>query len=186
MKEICENIIDIVNNSIGADASKIEIEILEKPADDLLCISITDNGTGMDSTLLKQITDPFYTTRKWKKTGMGIPLLQHHAELSGGRLSITSRPGEGTKVTAYFGLTHIDRQPLGDIAGTLLLFLTSNPEIHFVFQQTTSVGKFTLDSLEIQEALGGIKLNRPEARDILKEYINNNLEDIDAIPSTIF
>lgn len=181
MKEICENIIDIVNNSISAGATTIKIEIQELPQKDLLTLAITDNGKGMDRVTLDRIADPFYTTKKGKKVGMGTSLLKYHAELTGGHFYISSKSGSGTKVIAEFGLTHLDRQPLGDITGTLMLFLTSNPTLHLIYKHTTAISTFTLDSIELQEALGGIALNKPELRPILMEFITNNLQEIGVI-----
>lgn len=179
MKEICENIIDIVNNSIRAKATNIKIEIQENTDTDTLSLAITDNGSGMDRVTLGRIADPFYTTKQGKKTGMGTSLLKYHAELTGGHFYISSESGKGTKVIAEFGLTHVDRQPLGDITGTLLLFLTAHPEIHLRYKHTTPSGTFNLDSFELQEALG-VKLNSSGVRPVIKEFIENNLIEIGA------
>lgn len=179
MKEICENIIDIVNNSIRAEATNIKIEIHENQKSDTLTLAITDNGSGMDRVTLNRIADPFYTTKEGKKTGMGTSLLKYHAELTGGHFFITSDSGKGTKVIAEFGLTHMDRQPLGDITGTLLLFLTGHPDILFKYKHKASKGTFVLNSAELKEVLG-MELNTPGVRPIIKEYIENNLEEIGA------
>lgn len=176
MKEICENIIDIVNNSIGAGATVVEIEVEENTASDLLILSISDNGKGIDPDTLSNISDPFYTTKKEKKIGMGTSLLKFHAELTGGDFIIESYPGKGTLVRATFGLSHVDRQPLGDITGTLLLFLSGNPGLHLIYKHTTDAGSFTFDSLEVKDALGGVKLSSPEVRNILKDFIQSNLD----------
>ena len=175
MKEICENIIDIVNNSIVAGATNIEIEISEDVAGDILRISIKDNGKGIEPDQLQRISDPFFTSKAKRRIGMGTSLLKFHAELTGGEFSIQSKPGEGTGVFASFGLSHVDRQPLGDISGTLLMFLTANPNVSITYRHVTDHGSFGFDSAELKDALGGVQLNRPEVRNILKEYISSNL-----------
>ncbi|PID93807.1 MAG: ATP-binding protein [Bacteroidetes bacterium] len=174
MKEICEHIVDIVNNSIRAEADHVVIAIEEQPQHNTMTLTITDNGTGMDQETLNRISDPFFTTKKGKKTGMGTSLLKYHAELTGGTFSIVSTLSKGTRVSATFGLNHIDRQPLGDIIGTLLLFLTGHPEVHLIYTHSTPNGSFTLDSKELTEALG-VPLNSNGVRPILKEFIKNNL-----------
>jgi anti-sigma regulatory factor (Ser/Thr protein kinase) len=179
MKEICENIIDIVNNSIRAEATLIKIEVHENKKADTMTLAITDNGTGMDRITLNRIADPFYTTKQGKKTGLGTSLLKYHAELTGGHFFISSESGKGTKVIAEFGLKHIDRQPLGDITGTLLLFLTGHPDIQFKYNHITGKGTFKLDSFELSEALE-MKLNSPGVRPVIKEFIENNLKEIGA------
>ncbi|MCF8364565.1 MAG: ATP-binding protein [Bacteroidales bacterium] len=178
MKEICENIIDIVNNSIVAGATKIEIEIGEEVAGDVLRISIKDNGKGIEPDQLQRISDPFFTSKAKRRIGMGTSLLKFHAELTGGEFSIQSEQGKGTRVDVRLGLTHIDRQPLGDLSGTLNMLLISNPEIHFIYHQYTDKGSFSFDSAEISDALGGLRLNHPEVRVVLNEFIQNNLDTL--------
>ena len=74
MKELSLNILDIVENSIKAEAELVKIEISE--SDELLSITITDDGTGMDEETLRSVTDPFYTTRTTRKVGMGMSWMQ--------------------------------------------------------------------------------------------------------------
>ncbi|MFA7636280.1 MAG: ATP-binding protein, partial [Monoglobales bacterium] len=62
MKELSLHILDIVQNSIKADAKNIEIIIDENTADNLLTIEIIDNGCGMSEEFLKRVKDPFVTT----------------------------------------------------------------------------------------------------------------------------
>lgn len=176
MKEICEHIIDIVNNSIAAGTTIVEIEIRVEKAKDKLFVMIRDNGKGIDPHLLQNISDPFFTSKLKKKIGMGTSLLKFHAELSGGEFSIQSEPGIGTRVLASFGLSHIDRQPLGDLSGTLLMFLTANPKVRLIYKHLTENGSFGFDSAEIVDALGGVPLNRPEVRSCLKEFLSSNLD----------
>ena len=57
MKELSLNILDIVENSTKAKAELVKIEIFE--SDELLSITITDDGTGMDEETLRSVTDPF-------------------------------------------------------------------------------------------------------------------------------
>ena len=68
MKELSLNILDIAENSTKAKAELIEIEIIEK--EELLTITIKDDGTGMSEDTLKSVSDPFYTTRTTRKVGM--------------------------------------------------------------------------------------------------------------------
>lgn len=172
------NILDIVQNSIRAGASEISAEITESKLRDTLIISITDNGSGIDKTILDKVTDPFFTTRTTRKTGMGLPLLKHHANMAGGDLKIVSEVNKGTRVTATFSLTNIDRQPLGDIAGVLIILIASNPEINFLYTHKTDIGKYRFSSRETQEFLGADTLNDYELLKMVKEMINGNLRDI--------
>ena len=131
MKDLSSHMMDIVQNSIRAEASWIQIRICEDPEADLFLIEIQDNGCGMDEATLARVRDPFFTSRTVRKVGLGIPLLQQNAERTGGKVSIVSQPGQGTTLTARFGHSHLDRPPLGDVAETLTLLAAANPAIHF-------------------------------------------------------
>ena len=90
MNNLSMHILDIVQNSISANATKIEIRIRENLKKNLLDILIKDNGEGMDDEFLAQVTDPYTTTRTTRKIGMGIPLLKHSAEQSNGYIKVYS------------------------------------------------------------------------------------------------
>lgn len=180
MKEIVDHIIDIVNNSISAGAQNIIIDLQESVKDDYLIISIIDDGKGIGDNTIKNITDPFFTTKKDKKVGLGISLLKYHAELADGSFQIKSELNKGTAIIASFKLSHIDRQPMGDIANTIILLITSHPSIHFVYKHQTDNGTFRLDTLEIKDIIYDICKNNI-MRMSLKEYIEDKLNQIKTI-----
>ena len=72
MLELSLHVLDIVNNSVKAGASLIEITVNEDICHNLLTISIQDNGCGMDEEFLRHVLDPFQTTRTTRKVGMGL------------------------------------------------------------------------------------------------------------------
>lgn len=171
MRELSLNVLDIAQNSIVADATLVSVIIEE--TDGMLRITIGDNGRGMTAEQLEQIRDPFYTTRTTRRVGMGIPLFRMAAEMAGGALSIESEVGVGTTVTASFRLDHIDRMPLGDIAGTMESLIQLNPTIDFLYRHTVDDATFELDTRELREVLGDVPLSEP---DILA-WISENLEE---------
>jgi nitrogen-specific signal transduction histidine kinase/CheY-like chemotaxis protein len=62
-----------------------------------VCLSIADNGEGMDAQTLARATEPFFTTKGvGKGTGLGLAMVHGLAEQSGGKLTLASRPGAGT------------------------------------------------------------------------------------------
>lgn len=81
MKDLASHILDIVQNSIRAEATKVEIKVTEDQEKDGLVIEITDNGSGMDEAALARVRDPFFTSRTVRKVGLGIPLLQQNANV---------------------------------------------------------------------------------------------------------
>ena len=178
MKDLSLHILDIVQNSIRAKAQLIEIEITELPKENQLIITIADDGTGMNSEQLKQAIDPFYTSRTTRKVGLGLSLFKQNAEQTGGSFNIESESEKGTKVTAIFGLKHLDRPIMGDLVGTLLLLICSSEETDYVFKHQTPSGEFVLDTRELKQTLENVPLNHPEVRSFLKEMLQENLEQI--------
>jgi PAS domain S-box-containing protein len=71
-------------------------------AGDYLCVSVTDNGAGMDEETLRRAMEPFFTTKGvGKGTGLGLPMVHGMAEQSGGTLLLKSKPGQGTSAELY-------------------------------------------------------------------------------------
>ena len=64
-----------------------------------ICLSVSDQGEGMDAETLARATEPFFTTKGiGKGTGLGLSMVHGLAEQSGGRLRITSQQNQGTTV----------------------------------------------------------------------------------------
>jgi signal transduction histidine kinase len=59
-------------------------------------ITITDHGKGMDKATRDRIFEPFFSTKK-RGTGLGLAIVKQIVELHGGRISVASEPGEGSK-----------------------------------------------------------------------------------------
>ncbi len=90
------------------------------PAGRYVRLAVVDNGEGMDEAVLARATEPFYTTKGiGKGTGLGLPMVHGLAEQSGGRMTLYSRPGHGTRVDIW--LPQADalglRDPAPDPAG---------------------------------------------------------------------
>lgn len=178
MNNISMHILDIVQNSISAKANLIEIYIHEKIKQNVLIVTVKDNGTGMDEEFLVQVTDPYTTSRTTRKVGLGIPLLEHSAKQSNGYIKVYSEKGTGTIIQATFQHDHIDRPPLGDLSGTIVLLVAANPEIDFKYIHHLNNNKYEFSTKEIKEVLGDIKISDPKIRKYLKELIDENIKDL--------
>ena len=174
MREIALNILDIAENSVKAKATLVEITVTAE--NNVLTVTITDNGVGMSKDFLERVTDPFTTTRTTRKVGMGIPLFKEAAETTGGSFSIDSEPGAGTVVKASFVIDSIDRAPLGDVAESAVTLLRE--DIDFVWVYTVEDKSFTFDTREIKAELGGIPIDSPEIISFLKDMLKENIESI--------
>ncbi len=177
MEELSLHILDIVQNSITAGAKLIDVAVVEDNESDELTITVTDNGKGMPEDMVKNVTDPFTTGRTTRRVGLGIPLLKLAAEMTGGCLSIESEVGKGTKICATFGLSHIDRQPLGDMASTMHQLIIMNENTDFLYTHKVNSNEFLLDTRQVKELLGGVSLSTHEVMVWLLEYLKEN-EDL--------
>ena len=179
MPEISLNILDVAENSVRAEASLVEITVSVQPGKDTLTVVIKDDGCGMTPEQVSQVTDPFFTTRTTRKVGLGIPFYKYAAESTGGSFSIQSELGKGTRVTAVFGLSHIDRMPLGDITSTIHNLIIYHPDTDFIYTYQYDDSSFTLDTRQMREILDGIPLNAPEVSDYILEYLTENKQATD-------
>ena len=178
MTEISLYVLDIAQNSIRENASLIEINVEADEKLDVLTIIIKDNGCGMSDEQLKQVIDPFFTTRTTRKIGLGISFFKAAAESTGGTFNISSQLNVGTIVKATFGLSHIDRMPLGDMAATMHTLITFNYQIDFIFKYKINNCQFVLDTKSLREILEDISFNTPEVSKYIKEYLIENISEV--------
>ena len=178
--EISLNILDIVQNSISARASVIDIAVnIDNSADELTVI-INDNGVGMNDEELSKAVDPFYTARKTRNLGLGVPFFKAASEMTGGSFEISSEKGKGTEVKAVFVLSSIDRMPLGDMTDTVLSLISSNCSIDFIYNYSVDERHFTLDTRQLKKILGKVPLNLPEVTGYLTRYLDDNTAEVNS------
>ena len=180
MLELALHILDIVENSVRAGATLVRVLIRENRAKDLFLMRITDNGSGMTPEERQRALDPFYTTKKVRRVGLGLPMLSDAADRTGGKMTLRSKLGTGTVVEAAFGLSHIDRQPMGNIVSTLITIIVGNPGIDLLYRHEVDGRTYLLDTREIRKELEDVPLNHPEVTGFLREHITEGLSDIGA------
>ncbi len=178
LPEISLNILDISENSVSAQATEIKIRVCVNMRQNLLTVQIVDNGKGMDEETLKRVTDPFYTTRKTRRIGLGIPFFKQEAECTGGTFSIFSEPGKGTEIEAVFCMDNIDCMPLGNLNETVYSLIIMHSDIDFYYQYQVNEAEFHLDTKEMRKMLGDVPFSIPEVSSFLREYLEENESDI--------
>lgn len=154
MEELSLHILDIVENSINAKATKVDIKVDINREKNLITIEVIDNGKGMDEKTLENVRDPFFTTRTTRKVGLGVSFLDEIAELTGGSLDIESKLGIGTTIRLKLPLDHPDRPPLGDIISTLMTLLVTNSQVLIVYRETRNGKTWEFNSKDVEELLG--------------------------------
>jgi len=179
MKTIDLHIIDIVHNSIRAGATQIEIGLQVYKMQNKIIVTIKDDGCGMNKSTLDAIKNSFFSSRKERKTGMGIALLEFHAKQAGGSFSIESEPGKGTIVKAEFQEDNVDRQPLGDVPLCIATFICQYDKINFVFKYADDSNSFCISTNEVLEVFDGIDINNSNVIKSISELIRQSLKYID-------
>jgi hypothetical protein len=170
MRELSMHILDALENGLDAGATCVELIIQEDHATDLLAITVRDNGRGMDQTQLQRVYDPFFTTRRTRHVGLGVPLFKAAAERCNGDLVVRSESGKGTTLHATFQRSHIDRAPLGNIVSTLLaVILRDRCALHYV--HSCDGERFEFHTDEIEAELADVPLSHPAVRRWLRDFL---------------
>ena len=178
MRDLSLHILDLMQNSIRAQAALVKLDVSLSEAG-LLTVVIEDDGTGMSQELLARVTSPFATTRTTRKVGLGIPMMAENCRLAGGDLRIESELGRGTVLTATLDTKSIDCLPLGDLPGTVTSLVTMNPDRpDFALHCQSPRGEMLFDTREIRAALQGVALNEPEIAAWMQESLREEIEPI--------
>lgn len=132
----------------------------------------------MNRDTANKVLDPFFTTRKVRNVGLGLPLFEHAAKTANGHLSVKTETGKGTHVLAQFMHSHIDRQPLGSMSETITVLIAGNPDIDFFYTHKNDGRIFTLDTRDIKKELEDVPINNTEVLKLIRENIEEGLKEI--------
>ncbi|WP_027364043.1 ATP-binding protein [Desulfotruncus alcoholivorax] len=177
MEELSQHLLDVAVNSLEAGATEITININENMRANTLQIEVTDNGPGITKADIARVKDPFYTTKNNKRVGLGIPLFMEAVERCGGSFDIQAQSQQGTVVTATFPHNHLDRVPLGDVAGTLITLLAAN-DFDFQYCHRYNDKSFYFNTRDFRVLLRDIPVKTPEIMVWLKNYLHNNIMEL--------
>lgn len=107
---------NVIDNAVGAikDHGDIWIRIKLDDFKKHLILEIEDNGVGMDEETCRKTFDPFFTTKPvGQGTGLGMSIAHKIIKSHQGEISVTSKPGVGTKFTIKLPLK-LDREVLNN------------------------------------------------------------------------
>ncbi|MGB9866649.1 MAG: ATP-binding protein [Bacillota bacterium] len=176
MQEICLHLLDIVQNSLEAGATRIEIRVREHRQ--WLEVVIRDNGRGMPVEMAERAFDPFVTGRTTRKVGLGLPLVKQAAELTGGFVKVESEPGRGTEVRMNFNTASVDCMPFGDMGSTIRVIIACNPNVDLEYVHEVDGKRFSLSTPQMRQVLQEVPLNHPMVLKWIKEYVDDGLAEI--------
>ena len=157
MRDLSLHLLDLIENSLRASASVITVtfDVCEKS--DCVTVRIDDNGNGFTAPH-EAVLSPFYTTKKGKRTGLGLSLLRESAEQAGGKLEIGQSDLGGARVSVSMQLSHPDRRPIGDLGATFSAMSCASPNIDFRLQVRTGRGSFEVSTRELAGRMDPHKL----------------------------
>ncbi len=99
---------NILNNAAqameGRKAASIMVSSGWLQAEGEVFLTIADNGPGLEPAMLENLFRPFFTTKE-NGTGLGLYLARQILDEHGGRLLVSSPPGEGVSVSLRFKKT---------------------------------------------------------------------------------
>ncbi len=171
MRDLSLYILDLTMNSIRAQATLVEMNVIEFKQKNLLMIKVKDNGQGMSEEMIGRVRDPFFTTRTTRKVGLGIPLLTAMASRCEGEVFIDSKIGVGTTVTLKIRLDHIDRPPFGDIHNTLISLIYLEPIIDFNYTHRSNECEYQFKTQSIKQVIGDVPINHSAIIEWMKKEL---------------
>ncbi len=175
MQDLAMQTLEILMNSVGAKAGRVILRIRESEHDNRIDIEVEDNGCGMSPEMVQKVTDPFTTSRKTRKVGLGVAFMKGLTEQCSGSFDIQSTVGVGTTVRASIQKDHIDAPPMGDLGEMIMYVIQADENVDLEFYYTTDNGNFEFLSEQVRQELDGVSLLEPEILLWIKEYINEGV-----------
>ncbi len=102
-QQLKQVILNLLLNGLEAMAKGGVLEVSTRVQDQELILKIHDTGCGIDPLHQQSIWDPFFTTKE-RGMGLGLAIVKGIVERHGGRISLSSVPGEGTSVEIWLGI----------------------------------------------------------------------------------
>ncbi|MES0370926.1 MAG: ATP-binding protein [Mariprofundaceae bacterium] len=123
LQQVIMNLLNNARDAVeGVKAAEIILTLKRFTADDqflkshpaitgkeFACISVIDNGSGIETKNLERIFEPFFTTKEaGEGTGLGLAMVYGTILSHGGTISVDSEPGKGTAMHVYLPLLNGD------------------------------------------------------------------------------
>jgi signal transduction histidine kinase len=97
---------NLVDNAIKYSTERRRLGVSARREDQWVVIEIADEGIGIPPGEAERIFEKFYRigrseTQGTRGSGVGLALVKHIAEAHGGRVSVESRPGQGSRFALF-------------------------------------------------------------------------------------
>ena len=175
VRTLSQYIFDLVQNSIAAGATNIQVIFEEDIANNLIKVTITDDGCGIKPEHLSKIKNTFFTTRpkSIRRVGLGLSLLDTACKRSGGELVIDSKYRYGTTVIFTMDYKNIDRPPPGDLPDlfTSLILSSEENKILWTLDHILNGKEYHLKNRAVRDELNIFSYNEPGVRERLYQLI---------------
>ena len=175
MKDLADHLFDILENSVTAGAT--EVKIILGLRNKRFFLKIKDNGRGIKSV---DVTDPFVTSRKERKVGLGLSLLKKTAERTNGFLEISGLEGGGTFLEFETDISHIDASPFGNLSNVFVDAMRSWHGVDFevLIEGEKNKDEQVLNTKEIKDVMGCSNIQHKEIQDFVYRSIDKELKRI--------
>ena len=103
LRQVLVNLLANAVKFTNSGVVELHAEIVEQGKDTItMHFDVMDSGIGMTSEQMEKIFEPFTqaesgTTRKYGGTGLGLPITKNFVDIMGGALTVSSKPGDGSK-----------------------------------------------------------------------------------------
>jgi len=105
--QVAAALAEVVRNAVQAcetaGRGTVTVRAVALPAEEAVCLVVSDDGPGMSPEARARAFDPFYSApEEARRRGLGLPMAYRTVEANGGRMTLESAPGGGTTVRMTF------------------------------------------------------------------------------------
>jgi len=177
---LCLNARDAIadHGRITIDATNVHIDdsfaamTLEAQPGPHICITVEDNGTGIEQEHLEKIFDPFFTTKAvGKGTGLGLSTSLAIVKSHGGFIRVRSKPGQGTRFSVYLPARPAASATQPKIENAELP--QGNSEMVLIIDDEESIRQITRQTLEAYGYRTMLAENGDEAVSLYAQFKND-------------
>jgi PAS domain S-box-containing protein len=138
-----------------------------------VCLSVSDNGTGMSDEVAQRAFDPFYTTKPLGQgTGLGLSMIYGFAKQTGGQVRISSEVGRGTTIYLFLP-RHSEQEKAADASpnfssapragvGETVLIVDDEPSVRMLVTEVLAELGYT--AIESADGASALQVLRSDAR----------------------